>query len=74
MSPRSVTETEMAKPKPKTGGRPRTHPDDMNERIQIRCTALDLEKWKERASALGYGSVAAWIRKAANDAFLKPVR
>ena len=43
---------------------------DLDVVFMIRCNSRDLARWKKRAAELGYGGAAAWIRKAANDAFV----
>lgn len=42
-------------------GRPRVHAENMDETVQIRCSAEDREKWVELANELGL-AVGPWLR------------
>jgi hypothetical protein len=66
-SPKTDTVLSMAEKKPKLG-RPRTLPEGLNTRYQIRCSAKDVEAWEVHARKLGYVGTSAWIRKVVNDA------
>lgn len=57
----------VADKKQQKQGRPKMLPAELSERFNIRCSKTDLEKWTERAVALGYGSVSAWLRRVANE-------
>lgn len=45
----------------KPRGRPRLHAADMDQTIQIRCTAEDRDAWSELAGGLGL-AVGPWLR------------
>lgn len=55
-----------AKKTPARGrGRPRLHPAEMDQTIQIRCTSEDRERWSELAAELGL-AVGPWLRMLAS--------
>lgn len=75
LSPETVTPTLVPKKKKRGSlaefdkpklGRPKTLPKELDTRYQIRCSARDMEIWKELAYKNGY-DVSGWIRKIAND-------
>lgn len=64
----------MTEKKPKTLGRPKTLPKDLDTRYQIRCFTKDVQAWEAHAAKLGYVGTSAWIRKVVNDALRRSVR
>jgi predicted DNA binding CopG/RHH family protein len=64
----------MAEKKKRKSGRPKVLAPGLDTRFQIRCSEKDVELWKERAVAAGFGDASTWIRKVISDALKQPVR